>query len=197
VRNLSDSDYRNLVVDALVIERDLHGEKVLHLANGNYLKLFRRKRLISSAAWYPYAQRFADNAAALKSRSIPCPEVIDVFRIPSIRRDAVLYRPLPGGTLRELVRNQVATAAIRRQLESFIRKLHDTGVYFRSLHLGNIVLTPEGKLGLIDIADLTAKTRPISPHFRQRNMRHLYRDPDDRIWLTAENPGQNETLSHG
>lgn len=197
MRSLSENDYRNLIADALVIERDLHGDKVLHLTDGNYLKLFRRKRLISSAAWYPYAQRFADNAKALLSRNIPCPEVVDVFRIASIRRDAVLYRPLPGNTLRELVRNRTATTAIRRQLGDFIHMLHESGIYFRSLHLGNIVLTSDGRLGLIDIADLIAKPKPISLHYRQRNMRHLYRDPADRLWLESEGNSQQDNQSQG
>jgi phage gp46-like protein len=65
VQTLSHDAYLALRADATVLERDLHGDKVLQLADGSYLKLFRRKRLISSAAWYPYAQRFADNALIL------------------------------------------------------------------------------------------------------------------------------------
>jgi hypothetical protein len=54
------------------------------LADGSYLKLFRRKRLISSAAWYPYAQRFADNALALAAREHPLPRVIGPLPHPGI-----------------------------------------------------------------------------------------------------------------
>lgn len=53
--------YMKLRSGAEIIEADRFGEKVLTLADGSMLKLFRRKRLLSSAAWYPYAQRFADN----------------------------------------------------------------------------------------------------------------------------------------
>lgn len=183
---LEHDDYLALRAGARVLERDRYGEKVLALADGSYLKLFRRKRLISSAAWYPYAQRFADNAAALAARGIPCPTVGGVYRIPAIRRDAVRYRPLEGRTLRQLVSEGAATAEVRKQLGAFVAALHAAGVYFRSLHLGNIVLTPDGAFGLIDIADLRAGGRPLSRRRRWRNFRHLMRNAQDRGWLEAD-----------
>lgn len=185
LQTLPHDRYLALRADAAVLERDHHGDKVLKLADGSYLKLFRRKRLISSAAWYPYARRFADNARALEARGIPCPRVIAVHRIPAIARDAVHYRPLAGRTLRELVRQGDAPADLRERLFRFVDRLHGAGIYFRSLHLGNIVLTPGGEFGLIDIADLRAHDRPLRQGERRRNLRHLQRDPRDRAWLGA------------
>jgi len=186
LQTLEHDDYLALRTDARVLERDRHGDKVLMLSDGSYLKLFRRKRLISSAAWYPYAKRFADNALALAERDIPCPEVIGLYRIPGVSRDAVRYRPLEGQTLRHIVRSGADTAGLRERLGRFVAELHEAGVYFRSLHLGNIVLTPAGTLGLIDIADLRAGGRPIPPHRRRRNLQHLLRDEQDRAWLYPE-----------
>lgn len=183
MQTLSHDAYLALRTNATVLERDLHGEKVLRLEDGDYLKLFRRKRLVSSAAWYPYAQRFADNANALKERGIPCPKVVGVYRIKSIQRDAVLYSPLPGNTLRELILAGKATTELRTQLADFIARLHEYGIYFRSLHLGNIVLTSEETFGLIDIADLHAGSSPVPPWRRRRNLQHLLRCKEDRDWL--------------
>jgi len=132
LQTLSHDEYLALRDGAQVLEFDRHGDKVLMLSDGSYLKLFRRKRLISSAAWYPYAQRFADNALALTERRIPCPEVLEVFRIPAIRRDAVRYRPLPGQTLRQLIRAGAATDDLRDRLGRFVARLHEAGIYFRS-----------------------------------------------------------------
>ena len=180
---LEHDDYLALRAGAQVLEFDRHGDKVLQLADGSYLKLFRRKRLISSAAWYPYAKRFADNALALAERDVPCPEVTGLYRIPSVGRDAVHYRPLAGQTLRQLIRSGADSAGLRARLGRFVATLHEAGIYFRSLHLGNIVLTPAGTLGLIDIADLRAGRRPIPPQRRRRNLQHLLRDAQDRAWL--------------
>jgi hypothetical protein len=131
---LEHDDYLALRADAHVLERDRHGDKVLQLADGSYLKLFRRKRLISSAAWYPYAKRFADNALALAERRIPCPEVMGLYRIPSVSRDAVRYRPLEGQTLRCLVRSGADTAGLRERARPLRRRVARGGRHFRSLH---------------------------------------------------------------
>jgi len=183
---LSHDDYLALRAGAQALERDRYGDKVLALADGSYLKLFRRKRLISSAAWYPYAQRFADNALALAERGIPCPEVTGLYRIPSMRRDAVRYRPLVGLTLRHLIREGTEPPRLRERLGEFVASLHAKGVYFRSLHLGNIVLTPVGALGLIDFADLRAGKRPLQAHRRRRNLQHLRRDEKDLAWVFTQ-----------
>lgn len=186
MQTLSHDAYLALRANAMVLEYDLHGEKVLQLADGNYLKLFRRKRLISSAAWYPYAQRFADNALILKERAIPCPVVTATYRIPGIKRDAVLYAPLEGKSLRQIIRDGEDAPGLRTVLGRFVARLHAEGIYFRSLHLGNIVLSSSAEPGLIDIADLRARNSPLSPYLRRRNMQQLHKNPDDHAWLCAD-----------
>lgn len=183
---LDHSAYERLRAGAVVLEADKHGDKVLRLADGNFLKLFRRKRLISSAAVYPYAQRFADNADALRRLGIPCPEVMGVYRIAEIGRDAVHYRPLPGQTLRQLIAAGQADDGLRVDLGALIAELHERGVYFRSLHLGNVVQTPEGRLGLIDIADMKTQRRALNRLQRKRNFAHMLRYAEDRRWLLAD-----------
>jgi len=175
--------------EATSVEIDHFGDKVLLRPDGTYIKLFRRKRLLSSAAWSPYAQRFADNAAALRARQIPCPRVIDVFRIPSIKRDAVHYHPLPGDTLRDLIAKPMSPldrAYLRDAFNRFVRRLHDLGIYFRSLHLGNVVLVPNGELGLIDISDIRIHRGPLSMFWRKRNLKRLEGITDERGWLDRE-----------
>src|SRR5690606_6762076 len=81
LRPLAYADYLTMREGARVMEADRHGDKVLHLPDGTYFKLFRRKRRISSAAWYPYVRRFADNTLALQRLGIPCPRVIALYRI--------------------------------------------------------------------------------------------------------------------
>ena len=186
MQTISHDAYLALRADATVLERDLHGDKVLQLADGSYLKLFRRKRLISSAAWYPYAQRFTDNAMELKRRGILCPVVIGVFRISGFSRDAVCYRPLEGKTLRQVIQTDAAQRDLAKKLGRFVAGLHESGVYFRSLHLGNIVLTPGGALGLIDIADLRVEGDALNNGKRKRNLERLTRDPPDCSWLFGE-----------
>jgi hypothetical protein len=189
VQTLEHQQYLILRDGAVTIEADRHGEKVLHLADGSYLKLYRRKRFLSSAAWYPYAERFADNARTLARLGIPCPEVIAVFRLPRIERDAVHYRPLAGTTLRQLIRDGVdatRATALKERFGAFIALLHHSGVYFRSLHLGNVVLTSDDAFGLIDLADMKVTEGPLGAVRRRRNFRHLFRYRDDQKWLLSD-----------
>ena len=183
MQQLDQDQYLALRKDGKVIEQDGHGDKVIILSDGTFLKLFRRKRLISSAAIWTYAQRFADNAARLKQLGIPCPVVISVYRIPSIQRDAVHYHPLPGLTLRQL-REQPDTCPedIRERFWAFVDNVHELGVYFRSMHLGNVVLTPGGELGLIDISDMKIKPRKLNKRMRIRNQNHIKKNNCD-LWI--------------
>ncbi|MGL1834102.1 lipopolysaccharide kinase InaA family protein [Rhodocyclaceae bacterium SMB388] len=189
MKTLEHEAYLALREGAEVIEADGRGDKVLLLPDGNYLKLFRRKRLISSAAWSPYAQRFADNVVALAERGIPCPQVIAVYRIPSIERDAVHYHPLEGKTLRQLIRNGLtpeSKQALRAAFNRFVKRLHDSGIYFRSLHLGNVVQTPQGELGLIDISDTRIHRKPLSRYWRARNLRRMEGIDGERDWIDRD-----------
>ena len=185
---VSETDYLALRGDAKVLEADSHGEKVMVLVDGTILKLFRRKRLLSSALWYPYAQRFVDNAVVLQRYGIPVPEVVAAMRIPSIERDAVHYRPLVGTTLRALDRGGLdvqAGKALKDRFTRFIIHLHDLGIYFRSLHLGNVIVTPGGELGLIDFSDLRAYRRPLSRLMRRRNIRRMLSMEGERDWIDS------------
>jgi len=183
---MEHADFLTMRAGATVLEADGFGEKVLRLSDGTILKLFRRKRFFSSAAWYPYAQRFADNAAALCKRGVPVPGIIEVMRIPSIARDAVHYHPLPGKTLRELCREGLAVETeeeLKAGFTRFVIRLHDCGVYFRSLHLGNVVYTTDHRFGLIDISDARIRDGRLGKHQRARNLRRLQGIAGECEWV--------------
>lgn len=178
---LSREKYDRWRAGAQVLEQDAYGEKVLRLADGTFLKLFRRKSWLSKTTFYPPAKRFADNADALQKLGIPCPEVIQLYRLSEPYRSVVHYHPLEGKTLRQLLHEQSAfdERELFARLADFITHLHDCGVYFRSLHMGNIVLTPDDRFGLIDISDMRCLGRPLSRQMRKRNYRHLLRYESD------------------
>ena len=184
---LSREQYNLWRANAQVLEEDGHGEKVLCLADGTFLKLFRRKTWLSKTAFYPPAQRFAANAAELQRLGVPCPQVIQLYQLSHPYRSVVHYAPLMGETLRQLLRrdSNLDQLALFAQLAEFITRLHELGVYFRSLHMGNIVLTPDNQLGLIDISEMRCLGRPLSRRMRDRNYQHLLRYEND--WA-AVNP---------
>jgi len=173
---LEFADFNALLQRSKVLMEDRHGIKVLATPDGGIVKLFRRKRLLSSALWDPYATRFARNAVNLKKLGIPTVEVTGVWRVSPLKRDAVVYRRMEGESLRDLEK----TDARMEQFARFVAELHAKGVFFRSAHFGNILELPDGRFGLIDMADLTCKGRPLGVKERLRNFAHLVKYEVDR-----------------
>ncbi len=183
---LTQEAFDSMRAGAIVVEQDGFGEKVLALKDGTFLKLFRRKSWFSKNTIVSPAARFASNARNLAERGIPSPTAISLYRLTRPYRSVVHYHPLPGRTLRELAKTEdMERSQAFDQLPDFVRKLHNSGVYFRSLHFGNIVYTPEGQLGLIDISDMRCSVRPLPTRLRRRNLKHLLRYETDWDMLPA------------
>lgn len=182
-QELSPAAFRELCASAEILEQDTHGLKVLRLADGDMLKVFRVKRVLSSAHVYSYARRFCRNATRLGRLGVPTVTVKQLYHFSDSSNSAVRYAPLPGRTLRELGRIDQLEDSLLESLGIFISKLHFKGIYFRSLHLGNIVQTPEGKLGLIDVADMHFFPWSLSCRRRIRNFNHLRRPQEDAVSL--------------
>lgn len=184
---LNSADYEALTEGANTLEADGHGPKVLRLKDGSYLKLFRRKRLLSSALWYPYYQRFIDNCEKLNQLEIPAPTVLQMIELPHLKRVGVRYEGIEGKSLKEILKTQQITTEEVQKTVLFIRGLHNKGVYFRSLHLGNIVLSERGVLGLIDVADASFHPRALSSTLRKRNLKHFLRQSEtDKCYREAQ-----------
>jgi tRNA A-37 threonylcarbamoyl transferase component Bud32 len=178
-QRLTEAAYRQLTAGGRALEADRHGTKLIALGDGRYLKLFRRKRLLSSALMRPYSWRFQRNARRLAALGIPTVAPEALLRIPHLRRTAVLYRPLAGRTLRELLDAEPGSERWIAEFGRFLGQLHRQGVYFRSLHFGNLVVGDGGVFGLIDVADLEFRAAPLPPSLVVRNLRHLLRYPQD------------------
>jgi len=173
---LPQAALNQLIEGASILEADSYGPKVYLLPDGNILKLFRRKRLFSSALLRPYSLRFIQNAARLKKLGVPTLDVLAFYKLPTPGMTAVLYRPLPGKTLRQLSNQEgFSWQQSLPALVELIHDLHASGVYFRSLHLGNIVVTPENTMGLIDVADMRFLRSPLPRSLARRNLQHFAR----------------------
>lgn len=190
MQTLSPSELSALTSNATILESDGLGAKVLKLEDGSFLKLFRKRSILSSETLKPYAKRFAQNAECLRDLGFNSPQIIQVYwLIDPINKTAVHYWPIPGKTLRDALgsspieqRQQLVT-----QFGELLARLHACGVYFRSVHLGNVLVQPDGQLGLIDIADMRISRFALSLSKRQRNLKHMRRYNEDQQWLFEEN----------
>lgn len=171
------------IVSGKVLEKDARGPKVVALPDGPFLKIFYTRRKPFLARLQPPARTFARNAERLLLKGIPAPEILRLFWLDrNTGLSACLYQPLPGTSLEQLLRHSPEQIdLLLPSLARFIRRLHQSGVYFRSLHLGNILLMPDGQYGLIDILDLQFKHAALNRWQVRRNFDHL------RNYLTRQN----------
>lgn len=185
VKRIDHSRYLELLAGASVLERDRHGEKVLVLPDGALVKIFRRKRWLSTASVYPYARRFVANARRLAERGILSVQVLDFAYCPAVARHLVTYQPIPGTTLRQAMQSPAAVGwPLLDDFAQFVARLHHKGIYFRSLHFGNVIVSPDGsELGLIDVADLSFHANPLTVRQRVRNFSHMLRYREDQAAL--------------
>lgn len=178
---MSQSEYEGLARDARELERDGFGPKVLLCPDGRIIKLFRIKRLLSQSLFYPYSLRFSRNAKRLNAMGVPSVVVERLFFCPAIRRHGVIYPMLEGEPLSKVFTATPEDDLLLEALAKFIARLHEKRVYFRSLHLGNILCLPDGGFGLIDVADLRFTPFSLTLAQRRRNFRHLFRLPGHRV----------------
>lgn len=175
MRIVTAQQLENWLADGKVLEKDGRGPKVVMLESGLFLKIFHTRRHPLLARLQPAARRFANNALRLQSLGIDAPQVVELFWINrDLGLSGCLYEPLPGESVEQIfIHNPQQGMQLLDSLAAFIRHLHRQGIYFRSLHLGNILLLPGGDYGLIDILDLQHKRRPLNNWQIKRNFQHL------------------------
>lgn len=176
---LSADALQSLLAGGDVLEQDERGYKVVRLQSGDILKIFRVRRKVSGARVYSHARRFMRNAERLHKLGVSTVVCKRLYHFANSTDTAVLYTPLPGYTVKKLVDGHLLNQEMATALGVFIASLHQLGIHFRSLHMGNILVKPDGQYGLIDISDMSIYPWPLFCNTRVRNFRHLCRYPDD------------------
>lgn len=177
---IRDEAFEQICAKAIVLERNELGPKVMQLENGDILKLFRVKHLVSGARICSYARRFYRNAIRIEAIGIPTVKVKKLYHFQYSNRTAVLYEPLADSTLRQLLRErELPSIQLAESFAFFLSSLHQHGVHFHSLHMGNIVIDRNGALGLIDISDLSIYPWPLFCSTRVRSFKRLCRYPEE------------------
>ena len=175
---LTQAELARLQASGKTLEQDERGIKVTLLPDGNILKVFRLRGWFSSSLVYSNARSFCRNAQRLKKLGIPTVDIISLHSVGSRNFTAVIYAPLAGDTVRNILGTPLVTNEVFEKLGIFTASLHSKGVCFRSIHLGNIVYH-QGLLGLIDIADMRIYPWPLFYRTILRNFKHLYRYRSD------------------
>ncbi len=185
LKKLSQAQFEELSSCAKIVASDRVGPKLLRTQDGRCVKIFRRRRRLTSGLIYPPAMRFCTAARRLARLGIPSVTVDAAYRVPTIARHVVVYRELEGITLREALRDSRRRDTLLELLAVFFAKLHSAGVYFRAIHFANILVQENGELALLDISECRFCRRSLSPRLRARNWKHLLAKEEDSATIRA------------
>jgi len=181
---LTDSAFEALRQKATPLEAEGFDRGVWLLDDGRIMKLFRFKKLLTSDSLFPYNRRFVRNSKMLVAAGIPTVGDARCFKLPSRKCGGVFYHPLEGDTLRELGMAGQLNTKLCADIGRFTAFVHNKGILFRSIHPGNIVREKGGRMGFIDIADVSRQWWPLQASQRQRNFRHMFRSSRENTYFT-------------
>jgi hypothetical protein len=168
----NDAEFNKFVEKA----DDLGHRKTFHKKN-EIIKIFNVRGYISSGFFNTYASRIIKNSIKLKEHEIPSIEITSELAFQyNNRLSGVSYRYIPGKTYRDL--GNKITKAMITDLAKYISIIHKKGIYFRAMHLGNILLHNK-KLFLIDIAKIHFYPWPLFIFTRARAFRRMIKYQDD------------------
>ncbi|MFW6094189.1 MAG: hypothetical protein ACODAC_09465 [Pseudomonadota bacterium] len=157
---------------AVLAHRDSEGQPLI-------TKIWRRRATWTSDLLRPYHGRFLRSLATLERLGVPTPRYRAHGRVPGAGARFVIYEALDGTPLRDLLGRGLDVDALAR----FVARLHEAGIYFRGLHLGNVIRLEDGRLGLIDVQDTRFFRRPLRWRFRERNLGILCSHPADLEYM--------------
>lgn len=186
MKRLSEQQYQSLIAGGHVLEKDGNGPKVITLGDERYFKAFYHKSWFSASHFISRAQKFANNAEKLKQKGVTTVETEQVFKLDNPKRHCVVYKGVPGITVRQALKEQPRDSELSRKVGAYVAQLQTKGVLFRSLHLGNIIVMPNGELALIDISDMTVHSFALIRWQRKRNFLHILRYRNDKDLLDLE-----------
>ncbi len=179
-KTISAADFQRLCKISEVLVQSKNGPTLLRHSEGDLSKIWPAKsNLLSSSFFYPYASRFIQNAQKLLKLGIPTPKISAYLFEPVTGRRIVRYAPLPGLSVRDALHADEASFTWR-DIARFLHSIHEKGVYFRSIHLGNIIDLDHSNFGLIDFTDVTFYRSPIPLKRRAHNIHFIYKYQEDR-----------------
>ena len=206
IYRLNTHNYEKMKMGAVVIGKDEGDDKVVKLSDGSILKWFKKPSTwFSFAHIFPYALRFLSHVRKLESLGITTVKPITIFRLEKSERLSVQYHPIEGETVRSAFYNgSIADQLVLAgNFGAFVARLHHLGIYFRSLHFGNVIVLKNGSFGLIDVSDMKFRQGTLINWHRLRNFKHIARcngdlkmlEPFREVFLTHYLADCNKNIS--
>jgi tRNA A-37 threonylcarbamoyl transferase component Bud32 len=185
---ISINDFQTLVTNPtyLKIKTSFDRPKLLEAPDGRMIKIFYpRKKKISSNQFKPYALRFCQNSEKLTALGFIAPKIDEIKYCPELNIYILAYQKIPGENTRILT--QQNSSVFLRDIAKFVARLHQQGVFFRGIHLENLLYHPAMHFVLLDIVDVKINKTALNIFVRYRNLKHLFKTEDDKEFWSKGN----------
>ncbi len=180
---LTDAQLADLVSRSSLLEGEVSKPKVLLDADGYIYKFFYQpSRKLSSRTLFPPFKQFVKNSQTLSKRNVQTVSVCDTMTAQDKRFDAIRYQAIEGHDFREHLKQSDHSAI--SMIVDIMAELHHQGVFFRAIHLGNILHQPNGDYALIDISDCWFSFGQLNAFKRARNLAHLMNYHSDKSYFS-------------
>lgn len=168
--------------DLTLLKTTYNRPKLFESTQGDIVKVFYpRKKRFSSNKYKPYAIRFHTNAKRLQSLGFVTPIIKNMQHCPELNTYTISYEKIPGVDVRVLTTDG-QRPEIMESVAAYIANLHEKGIFFRSVHLENLLHLNNGDFALLDIVDVQFKRPSLSIYLRYRNLKHMFQVEDDKLY---------------
>lgn len=178
IRRIPKNSYLELQTSPTILK--WNGSKpVLAKNDHNIIKYFYKTTWnFSSGYWWSYAIRFEIHARRLRALGIAAPVVHDLLHYPEEHCYIVNYAYINGETIHSMAKR--GNFMPMKKLPEFIAKLHKLGVYFRDLHLENIIWQDSADFALLDTIRIKFHKKSLNLQQRAHNLAFLLNRHEDQ-----------------
>ncbi len=174
---LSEQELQDFIAEHSILYGTVDRPGLMLSARDEIVKPFYRRKLISTSTLLPQARRFTTSSRKLLEIGVAAPVVKQIIFCPEYPVHMVVYDRIAGKDFRELV-DELGSEQLAI-LPTYLAELHRLGVFFRAIHLGNLIYDG-ARVHLVDISDLSVRHRPLNALQRARNLAHLFNAEADK-----------------
>lgn len=181
MKQLSTAELAEYIDENEILYGRVGRPEVMLTPDSKIVKCFYPRKKLSTSTFLPQAKRFSINAKKLQERNIPAPIVEEVLYCKEIPVHLIVYSWMDGEDLRFLCGS--GHIECLSDLPAFLAHLHKQGIYFRAIHLGNLLRQKNDTLAILDMSDLRTQSYALGAFQRARNLAHLMNRKDDKAYF--------------
>lgn len=177
MQKISEQEFSTLCQGATILMESDSLPKVLETPSGDIIKIFPPRKSWIKTRLGLHGKRFVKNGNKLVKKGFSSVHVDQFYYCASLKSYVAIYQKLPGEEMRTLV-SQGQTQLLP-EVAVFMARLHEAGIYFRAVHLANLIKEDSG-INMIDVSNIKFRRHALGVVARFRNLVHMMNERNDK-----------------